>query len=115
MNRLNFYPYYKEYLKSFRKTTTFRLSEKQPFEQGDKVMISVGWREDSAMDIHPATITEVYRKRICDLINIDFDGESPDCKSYEATQLVLSCIYRTVLKESDEIWIVKFSHCPQLM
>ncbi len=110
MKRLNFYPFYEEYLRSQKKTTTFRLSSFIPFEVGEEVMISIGWTEEEAIDLHPARIRMSYRRRICDLEKKDFEGESPDCKSPEPTRLVLSCIYRTVLKENDEIWVIKFDY-----
>lgn len=115
MKRLNFYPYYKEYLTSQLKTTTFRLHAPVQIQEGDEVMLSVGWNEDEANDIHPARITKVYRKRILDLIESDFDGESPDCKSPEASMLVLSCIYKTVLTQKNYVWIVKFIHIQNSM
>jgi hypothetical protein len=82
-------------------------------QEGYEVMLSVGWNEDEARDIHLARITHIYRKRISDLVETDFDGESPDCKSPEASMLVLSCIYKTVLTQDDFIWVVKFIHIPQ--
>ena len=108
--RLNFYPFYEEYLRSQKKTTTFRLASHPPFKQGDKVMLSIGWEENKAVDLHQALIKEVYRRRIRNLNESDFEGESPDCKSPEATKLVLSCIYKTVLSDMDEVWVLKFDH-----
>jgi hypothetical protein len=110
MKRLNFYPYYEELLSSRTKTTTFRLSNRASFEEGEEVMLSMGWEEDSAIELHPVRIRKVYTRRIRDLNESDFEGESPDCKSPEATRLVLSCVYRTIVNLDDEIWIVKFDY-----
>jgi hypothetical protein len=110
MKQLNFFPYYEEYLDSHIKTTTFRLDNSKSFKEGDEAMITIGWNEDGAMKLHPAKITKVYRKHISELNEFDFEGESPDCKSPEATKLVLSCIYKTVLKNDDEIFVIKFDH-----
>lgn len=110
MKRLNFYPFYEEYLRSRKKTTTIRLTNYGCFKEGDDVILSTGWEESSAIDLHPGRIREVYRRRIKDLNEFDFEGESPDCKSPEATKLALSCIYRTVVSDDDEVWVVKFDH-----
>jgi hypothetical protein len=110
MKQLNFYPFYEEYLRSRKKTTTFRLTSHAHFKGGEDVMLSIGWAEDKAIDLHPGRIREVYRRRIKDLNELDFEGESPDCKSPEAAKLVLSCIYKTVVRDDDEVWIVKFEH-----
>lgn len=110
MKRLNFYPFYEKYLRSRKKTTTFRLTDHASFKEGDDVMLSIGWEENSAIDLHPGQIRKVYCRRIRDLNELDFEGESPDCKSPEAAKLVLSCIYRTVVSDDDEVWVVKFDH-----
>jgi hypothetical protein len=107
---VNFFPFYEEYLRSRKKTTTFRLGLQCAFNVGEEVTLTVGWDEGNATPLHRACIREVYRKRICDLTTSDFDGESPDCRSREATKLVLSSIYRRVLSEQDCIWVVKFDH-----
>jgi len=109
MKRLNFFPYYEDLLRSRKKTTTFRIT-RPSIKQGDRVMISIGWNEENATGLHPGLIKDLYIRRICDLDEYDFEGESPDCKSVEAARLVLSCIYRTILKPSDKIWVVKFNH-----
>jgi hypothetical protein len=110
MKQLNFYPFYEEYLRSRKKTTTFRLTSIPSFKEGDDVMISVGWEENKAINLHPGRIKKVYRRLIRDLNELDFEGESPDCKSREATKLVLSCIYKSVVRDDDEVWVVKFEH-----
>ena len=108
--RLNFYPFYEDLLRSRRKTTTFRLSDDAGFSPGDEVVISVGWKETQATDLSTAHIKQVYSRRICDLSETDFEGESPDCRSREATRLVLSCIYRTVVADDAAVWVIKFSY-----
>lgn len=110
MKRLNFYPFYEELLRSRKKTTTFRLGNPTLLKEGDDVILSIGWDETKVEDLHPAVVRAVYRRRICDLNELDFEGESPDCKSPRATRLALSCIYKTVLSENDEVWVVKFEH-----
>jgi hypothetical protein len=110
LKKLNFYPFYENYLKQHQKTTTFRLSKAAPYKVGDEVMISVGWSEEEAIVLNHAIIKEVHCRRICDLEESDFEGESPDCKSQEAAKLMLSCIYKKVVKNHDSIWIVKFDH-----
>ena len=112
MKRLNFYPYYEEYLIAQLKTTTFRMHTPVEIREGQKVMLSIGWNENEARDVHPALITKIYRKRVCDLVESDFEGESPDCKSPEASMLVLGCIYRTLIRPDDYITIIKFIHVP---
>lgn len=110
MKRLNFFPYYENLLRSRKKKTTFRLSDYSSFSTGEVVMLSVGWDEINVVDLHTALIKEIYTRRICDLKEKDFEGESQDCKSPEATKLVLSSIYRTVLTDESEIWVIKFNH-----
>jgi len=92
------------------KTTTFRVSTVQPYTRGEKVMLTIGWTKADAKELHPATIQEVYSRRLSELQEYDFRGESPDCKLPEATRLVLSGIYNKVLNNDDAIWVVKFSH-----
>jgi len=77
---------------------------------GDRVVLTVGWDEEHARELHSGSIQGVYRRRIRDLTAYDFKGESPDCQSPEATRLVLGCIYRTVLAPDQEIWVIKFEH-----
>ena len=110
MKMLNFYPYYEDYLRKRIKTTTFRATKDIPLMEGDTVMLTIGWEERKTIDLHRARIKRIYLRRICDLIDSDFEGETPDCKSPEAAKLVLSCIYREVLNDDDEIWVVKFEH-----
>lgn len=110
MKRLNFYPYYGEYLRSRTKTTTIRLTNSAVYRKGDEVMLSLGWTEDNTVDLHIVKIREIYRRYIKDLTEIDLEGESPDCKSSEAAKLVLSCIYKAVLSDEDEVWVVKFDY-----
>jgi hypothetical protein len=57
-----------------------------------------------------AIIREVYRRSIKKLAKHDFEGESPDCKTREATKLVLGSIYRSVLNDDDMVWVIKFEH-----
>ena len=110
MKRLNFYPFYEDYLRSREKTTTLRLNNRASLREGEEVIISVGWEEDKAIDLHAGIIRKVYPRRVKDLNETDLEGESPDCRSPETAKLVLSCIYKTVLNGSDEIWVVKFDH-----
>jgi hypothetical protein len=110
LKRLNFYPYYEEMLRSRIKTTTFRLSKGARFKEDDEVMISLGWDEKKAIDLHKVRIKMVYFRRIRELNDFDFEGESPDCKSQESTRLVLGCIYKTILTLEDEICVIKFKH-----
>jgi len=110
MKRLNFYPVYEEYLRSKKKTTTFRLGNYGSFKRGDEMMVSIGWDESNTVELHPGRIREVYRRRVGDLNEIDFQGESPDCRTPETAKLVLGCIYRTIVRDEDELWVVKFDH-----
>lgn len=109
MKNLNFYPYYEHFLRSRQKTTTFRLAFPD-LKEGEWVMLTLGWDENQVVELHPVRIKQVYSKPISELNSYDFEGESPDCKSSEATRLVLCSIYRTLIKEQDEIWVVKFDH-----
>lgn len=110
MKRLNFFPIYEEYLRLKKKTTTLRLGDYASLKEGDDVMLSIGWQEDDAVVLHPGRIRKVYRRRIRDLNDIDFEGESPDCKTPETTRLVLGSIYRIKVRDDDEVWVVKFDH-----
>ena len=109
VKRLNFFPYYEELLLKRVKTTTFRLI-RPSLDEGERVMLSIGWEENSAIELHTALIRKIYPRLIGELNELDFDGESPDCKSVEATRLVLGCIYKTKLTLEDQIWVVKFDH-----
>ena len=109
MKQLNFFPYYRELLHSGRKTTTFRLSNREGFEPGDEVSITVGWDALSSEHLCRGKIQKVYKKRLRDLQSEDFEGESPDCQDPEATSMVLGAIYRRIVSLDDDIVIVKFS------
>jgi hypothetical protein len=106
---LNFYPYYEGYLSSGNKTTTIRL-RRPNCADGEMVQLTLGWSESDARRLHNAQIISVYPKKISSLCQIDFDGESPDCKEPETTALVLSAIYRTIVRLDDTVWVVKFKH-----
>jgi hypothetical protein len=106
---LNFYPYYEDYLSSRRKTTTFRIHAPD-YEHGDIVQLTLGWSEDVVQPLHKVEITSVYSKPISSLRDEDFDGESPDCEAPEPTALVLSAIYRQVVRVDHVVWVVKFKH-----
>jgi len=108
--KLNFFPYYENLIRSKIKTTTFRLCNGSRYKEGDEVMLSIGWDEKKAFNLHKARISMVYSRRIRELNDFDFEGESPDCKSQEAAILVLGCIYKIVLTIDDEICIIKFIH-----
>jgi uncharacterized protein YqfB (UPF0267 family) len=110
MKRLNFFPFYEDYLRSRQKTTTFRLENHESFKAGDDIIISIGWEKERYTDLCVGKIRNIYRKRIQDLSEYDFEGESPDCNSPAAVKLVLSCIYRTNLTENNEIWVIKFDY-----
>ncbi len=109
MKTLNFYPYYEPYLVAMRKTTTFRLHQPN-FRPGEAVQLTAGWDEKNCKNLHKAMIESVYTKSINELTPFDFEGESPDCKDPEATALVLSSIYREIVRLDEKIWVVKFSH-----
>lgn len=109
MQALNFFPYYEPFLVDKSKTTTFRLNRPAVLP-GERVRLTVGWEAASALELHPACIERIYSKRVSELAIDDFDGESPDCTTKEAAQLVLSAIYRRVVRPQDEVWVVKFRH-----
>jgi hypothetical protein len=110
MKRLNFFPYYEGLLRERLKTTTFRVGSRPPYTTGEPVMLTIGWRDDEAVELHGVRVTDIYQRKVKDLQPRDFEGESPDCRDPAATRLVLSAIYRTVVLEDDDIWIVKFEH-----
>ena len=109
MKRLNFFPYYEGLLASRVKTTTLRLHPPE-IEPGDEVMVTVGWDEPTAAELHTARVESVYEKRMGDLTDHDLTGESPDCLSAVSALYVMSCIYRQILSEETNVWVVKFSH-----
>lgn len=110
MKRLKFLPFYKRLIQNRDKTTTFRLNQPKELQEGDEVVLTIGWEEENSEDICQAKIEKIYSKKIKELSEFDFKGESPDCKSREATRLVLSNIYKSVLSEEDKIWIIKFDY-----
>jgi hypothetical protein len=110
MKTLNFYPYYEEYLRAKKKTTTIRLTNRGELTPGETVMLTLGWDETNATCLHPVRIRSVYSKRIRDLSPEDLSGESPDCHNAETARLVLGCIYRSVLKDEDKVTVFKFDH-----
>ncbi len=109
MQVLNFFPYYEPFLSDQSKTTTFRLN-RPPFQPGEQVRLTIGWEVASARQLHLVQIERLYSKRLFELAADDFDGESPDCRTRDATRLVLSAIYRRTVQPQDEVWIVKFRH-----
>lgn len=109
MKQLNFFPYYRELLRSKVKTTTLRLHS-PGVNEGEEVMLTVGWEEPSAAELHGARVENVYQRRIGDLTDGDLAGESPDCLNPASALYVMSCIYREVLSEDTNVWVVKFSH-----
>jgi len=112
MKRLNFFPHYKAVLENKSKTTTFRLPDREKdFEEGEKVLLTVGWHESQGFEkVHPAIIERVYEKKVSELEPNDFEGESRDCLTRDAVPLVLSAIYRRVVGPEDIIRIIKFKH-----
>jgi len=109
MKRLNFFPYYEELLGSRAKTTTLRLHP-PGIEPGEEVMLTVGWDEPGAAELHTARVESVFTRRLGDLTDEDLAGESPDCLTSASALYVLSCIYRQILSEERIVWVVKFSH-----
>jgi hypothetical protein len=71
-------------------------------------MLTIGWDEQQASNLHRATIRDIYQKQIKELSACDFAGESPDCLTRETTILSLGAIYRKVLSDSEPIWVIKF-------
>lgn len=110
MKQLNFYPYYRDLLADGAKTTTIRLSNHEEFVSGDEVSITVGWDLNSGEHLRYGEIVKVYKKRIRDLTDADFEGESPDCKEPEPTAMVLGAIYRKEVTLDDEVVVVKFTY-----
>src|SRR5947209_4443094 len=110
MKQLNFFPYYVDLLAQGLKTTTLRLSPAAPFTAGDAVTITSGWAEAAADVVRSGRIEAVYERRIQELTPEDLRGESPDCLSAAAAQLVLGCIYRTALLPESTVWVVKFAY-----
>ena len=108
--RLNFFPYYADLIRSGAKTTTIRLSNRERFEPGDHVDVTLGWNLDEAGVLRSARIVSVYQKKIAELDREDFAGESPDCQEPYPTALVLGAIYRTVVHTDDLVWVVKFRY-----
>ena len=109
MQNLNFFPYYEPLLARREKTTTFRL-HRPTFQVGDRCVLTVGWQETDAKQLHEVHVRAIYEKKLKDLSADDFRGESPDCQSVEASQLVLGAIYRQVVSAEDSVWVVKFEH-----
>jgi hypothetical protein len=113
MKQLNFSPHYEDLLVRGAKTTTFRIpSGSNSFSEGERVTITVGWPGGPYQELHAATVTSVYEKNIHELNALDFSGESPDCKTPEATALVLSAIYKQVITVNAKVRVVKFEHDP---
>ena len=110
MKQLNFYPYYRNLLVDGAKTTTIRLSNREGFVPGDEVSITIGWDLESAEHLRYGEIIKVYKRRVRDLTEEDFEGESPDCKDPETTAMVLGAIYRKEVNLDDEVVVVKFAY-----
>ncbi len=110
MKKLSFLPFYEASLKTGAKRTTLRLGNEKSLDEGERVMLTSGWADSDVKDIHPAHIRKVYQRRISDLNASDLEGESEDCLSPEAARLVLSCIYRRVVRKEDLVWVIKFDH-----
>ncbi len=110
MKRLNFYPYYRQLLADGVKTTTIRLSNREAFKPGDQVSVNVGWDLENSTHLRDGEIVKVYRKKVRDLSDVDFKGESPDCQAPEPTAMVLGAIYRKEVKLDDEVVVVKFKY-----
>ena len=112
MKRLNFYPIYEDILRERRKTTTLRIGNRESFETGDVAILTIGWDYENSITLHHVRIECVYTKRVDTLDASDLQGESPDCSTAEAAAMVVGCVYRTVLKATDELTVVKFVHLP---
>jgi hypothetical protein len=111
MKTLNFLPFYRSLLSSKKKTTTFRIpGETNFFMPGERIQLTIGWPPGPLEALNVARVARVYEKRINELTDEDFAGESPDCQTQAATVLVLSAIYRTVLSPETVIRVVKFSY-----
>jgi|SRR5581483_11610970 len=111
---LNFYPFYEDLIVNHNKFTTLRLGDRQnEFKIGDLVSITIGWdatKVDQLRKIEKATITSVKVKRINDLTRQDLEGESPDCQEKSAVKYVLGSIYRRVVKDDDNVTVIKWRY-----
>lgn len=108
--KLNFFPYYADLLSRGAKTTTIRITNRENFEEGDLIDVTIGWSVEESKVLKSARITAVYSKRIRELTSSDFDGESPDCQEPYPTALVLGAIYRKVVGLDDIVWVIKFEY-----
>jgi hypothetical protein len=106
---LNFFPYYQELLESRAKTTTLRVGTVD-LRPGQIVNLTVGWAETEHRVLHRAEIIKVYQKEVSTLDSEDLSGESPDCLSSAAVPLVLSCIYRKNVTNTEIVTVIKFRH-----
>lgn len=107
-NSINFFPYYKDLLLKGKKNTTIRLHEKKHISEGDVVSITSGWSDKNLIELFKAEIISIDIKKVKDLDEKELQGESPDCKSPEAVQYVLGCIYKKVISSDDKIMLIKF-------
>lgn len=105
---INFFPYYIDLLLKGKKNTTIRLYEKKHISVGDVVSITSGWADTDLIELYKAKIISIKIKKVKDLNEKELQGESPDCKSPEAVQYVLGCIYKKVILPDDKIMLIKF-------
>jgi|GEM_PF-1024904 len=111
MRELNFYPYYRQLLCQRRKTTTIRMSAREPFQTGEEVLLTVAWPENGDLEpLYTATIEATYDRVLSELSGEDLRGESPDCLTPEAVPFVLGAIYRKVLGPEELVTVIKFRH-----
>lgn len=111
---LNFFPYYEELLANRNKFTTLRLGDRRnDYRINDLVDITVGWggnNNEKDKAIAAGKITFVDCKPINKLTERDLEGESPDCRHVESVKYVLGSIYRSTVKDSDLITIIKWRY-----
>ena len=108
IKKINFFPYYENLLLKEKKTTTIRLSEKTSYLNGEIISVTIGWSKKNNSELYKAKITSSEIKKLKDLNKKDLIGESPDCKSTESIQYVLSCIYKKIISPNDKVSIIKF-------
>jgi hypothetical protein len=108
---LNFYsPVFVDQLRRNRKTATIRLGDKsKKYQEGEVVMVTVGYQHSPRERIFEAVIDSVEVKQVRDLSPRDIEHDNPEFRRLDEEVHFLEQIYGRSIEHGDTVTVVRFS------
>ena len=108
---LNFYsPVFIDQLKRGRKTATIRLGDKsKKYNEGEVVMITVGFQHSPREKIFDAVVDSMEVKRVSELSPRDIERDNPEFRRLDEMVHFLEQIYGRKIEGDDTVTVVHFS------